>query len=238
MNVNQIFDYLNYMSQKHGTGGTLTQAQYNLLLASASLEYFNELYNPNNNPQIKGGYETNYEFTNSTARFKQPLIISSQINGNGQYTLPKDYCQYSDIQYVFIDYNSKGEPFNHFKPLSLLSNDEYNSEQNDAVNPVSVKRPIVKRVGGNLQFFPLNIGSYGMMNFTYLRKPKVPFWAVTIVNDAYVYDPINSIQLDFEDLDIEKIKFKLLKNIGVNLQDDDLIQISQQYSQGLANTSK
>src|ERR1017187_3788420 len=111
MNVNQIFNYINYMSQKHGTGGTLTQDQYNLLLASISLEYFNELYNPNNNPQVKGGYETNYEFTNSTARFKEPLIIQSQINANGIYPLPKDYCQYSDIQYSFINYNSLKEPF-------------------------------------------------------------------------------------------------------------------------------
>jgi hypothetical protein len=238
MNINQIFDYINYMSQKHGTGGTLTQDQYNLLLASVSLEYFNELYNPNNNPQIKGGYETNYEFTNSTARFKTPLIIQSEINGNGQFTLPNDYCQYSDIQYSFTNYNSLGNPFTDYKTLSLLSNDEYNSEQKSSINPVSVKRPIVKRVGGYLQFFPFNIGSYGIMNLTYLRKPVKPFWAVTTVNDAYVYDPANSIQLDFEDLDIEKIKFKLLKNIGVNLQDDDLIKISSEYSMGLANTSR
>ena len=238
MNVNQIFNYINYMSQKHGTGGTLTQAQYNLLLASVSLEYFNELYNPNNNPQVKGGYETNYEFSNSTARFKQPLIIQSQINANGIYPLPKDYCQYSDIQYSFINYNSLNKPFTDYKTLSLLSNDEYNSEQKSSINPVSTKRPICKRVGSNLQFFPFNIGSYGVMNFTYLRKPVVPFWDVISVNDAYVYQPLTSIQLDFEDLDIEKIKFKLLKNIGVNLQDDDLIKISSEYSMGLANTSK
>src|ERR1017187_1489561 len=104
MNLQQILDYLNFMSQKHGTGGTLTNAQYNNLLQTHSLGYFVENYNPK--VDTKGGFETNYEFIDSTARFKVPLILV--INPFGQAPIPSDYVHYSDIQYQFTDYDQNG----------------------------------------------------------------------------------------------------------------------------------
>ena len=68
---------------------------------------------------------------------------------------------------------------------------------------------------------------------TYLRRPVAPVYAYTTISGrVIVYDPVNSVQLEWKQTDIIPILLKALSSIGINLSNSDLGQFSQIKTQG------
>jgi hypothetical protein len=99
---------------------------------------------------------------------------------------------------------------------------------NSRIDPVATN-PIYLLRDTHFQFYPVDIAAAQMY---YVRKPPRVEWAYSLdANGEPVYDPINSIDCVFYETDIMSILGRVLRMIGVSLQDN---QISA-YAQELKN---
>ncbi len=86
---------------------------------------------------------------------------------------------------------------------------------------------IARLVGSNIEVYPNTITELGM---TYLRKPNPPKYAYTLtglLNNIPVYDPLNSVQIDYSDIVYNQIIEKTLTYLGVAQKDQALIAEQQ-----------
>jgi hypothetical protein len=65
-----------------------------------------------------------------------------------------------------------------------------------------------------------------------MRRPKKPVYGYNVVGGRnIVYDPINSVQLEWRDTDINMILVKALLSVGINLSDAEVSQFAEMKSQ-------
>ncbi len=63
--------------------------------------------------------------------------------------------------------------------------------------------------------------------FSYLKLPVQPIYAVTIVNGREVYDDVNSVDIEWNGIDITKVSTRALSILGINLEDLKLVEWSE-----------
>ncbi len=81
------------------------------------------------------------------------------------------------------------------------------------------------------RFLPKTIGS---VEIDYLATPIKPVWAYTKVNGRPVYDPVNSVNFQWEDFSLNNIAMQYLQLIGCNLSMPQLNAFATQFK---ANSS-
>jgi uncharacterized membrane protein len=65
------------------------------------------------------------------------------------------------------------------------------------------------------------------VDFTYLRLPVEPYWAVTIVNDSYQYNESRSVQFEYPQECFTDLANLIIGYASVNLQSQINLQASQ-----------
>ena len=89
------------------------------------------------------------------------------------------------------------------------------------------KDDLSNNVGG-FQLCPFQ-ALYGQ--YDYLRRPVTPILAYTQVGRTITYDPINSVQLEWQDNYINSIMFAALSYWGINMSENDLVQYTELQKQ-------
>lgn len=131
------------------------------------------------------------------------------------FELPDDH-RYSDSAY----YNDSEIEF-------CKNRRHFNIVQNDADAKPTVAYPVGLRVGDTIKVAPTTILSGVTMS--YLRNPVMANWTFTMINGAEVFNPSAN---DFRDIDMHpgeesNIILRTLNNFGVNLKENDLVNITQ-----------
>jgi hypothetical protein len=83
---------------------------------------------------------------------------------------------------------------------------------------------IARLVGDNVRVYPETVSQIGM---TFFRKPLAAKFAYTmtgLLNNIPVYDPINSLQIDYGDSNFNQLVQKALTYLGVAQKDQTLMQ--------------
>jgi hypothetical protein len=90
---------------------------------------------------------------------------------------------------------------------------------NDPLCPPTLDYPIVVLYKSYFQFYPINQTN---VKITYLKPPIEPVYAYTIVDGREVYDDTNSVDVEWNETDHNKLAMGALKILGVNLDDQFL----------------
>lgn len=219
MNVEEIRQWANFELNKHQTGNTLDQEEYNICLKWANSEYFKikyglpEEYRPGI-PLPRQAYPVSQKIIDD---LRGCLVVMGGKNAplmtidiNGFADIPADYIHVSSIRY-------------QGKTVEFVSDDVLGDRlQSSIVNPTK-EYPLCVFYNNYIQFHPINLGE---VQFTYLRMPVTPFWASAIVNDEYVYDPTKSVQLEWPEDTHTDIANLIVKYASVNLRDFQATQMA------------
>lgn len=218
--VNDIYIFVQFELNKHSSGNTLNQDEFNACLAWANIEYFKvnmglpEEYQVGQ-PQSKIGYEYTQLITDRMSKFKQwkggQNLPSMPIDADGRANYPVDYVHYSSIRY-------------NNRPVVPVRDSEIGDALIDSITAPTEKYPICAFYDNFIQFYPITLS---FVDFTYLRMPVTPFWAVNIVNDDYVYDANRSIQFEWGDECITDLANLVLKYASINLKANVNLQMAQ-----------
>ena len=66
-----------------------------------------------------------------------------------------------------------------------------------------------------------------MVDFTYIKFPTKPVFAYTITNGYVEYDSVNSVELEWDEVNQLDILYILLSDLGVVATKADVFQISE-----------
>lgn len=155
----------------------------------------------------------------------EPLVPIQSGDIIGIYTIK----EFLDLLDVTIRYQASG--YNSYYSIKMTNEDELADKLNSQINPPVETAPVGEYVTlGEIQLYP-QVNTYeGFVQ--YLRRPKKPIYGYEVVGGrSIVYNPSQSIQLEWRDSDVNTILLKALSSIGINLSDQEVSQFAETKSQ-------
>ena len=137
--------------------------------------------------------------------------------------------EFLDLLDVTIQYQASG--YNSYYSIKMTNEDELADKLNSQINPPVESAPVGEYVTlAQIQLYPQVNAYTGFVQ--YLRRPKMPIYGYDVVGGrTIVYNPSQSIQLEWRDNDINAILLKALSSIGINLSDQEVSQFAEAKSQ-------
>ncbi len=229
MNLDEILAATNYRINKSVSGQSFPSKNFNTMLQLVNLEYFKLSYGlPENyekgSPFAKRSYEVSQRITDDL----NPFLVSLdgresgylKVSSRGVAILPTDYAHVTEISYDTLEDVPKKII------IEIMTNAQWAARMNSTIIKPSIDNPICKFQKGQLLVFPYNISQIA---FSYLRYPIKPFYATIedTINEIEVYDPVNSIQLEFPEDTHSDFVNHLVAYAAENLTDQLRLQTAQ-----------
>jgi hypothetical protein len=212
MNINEVYQLINYIANKEQTGNTFKPAQFNLLAKVAQLDFINKrlgnikTLDPNRVPQF------GYKSTRKIDVDLRPLVygpIQVPIASSGNFVYP----------YGFMWPDSVHK--NDFSTIKEVDSDEYPFIKKSTVVPPTSDYPIIIYRNPYGFIDPYSIGSFSM---SYVKAPPDPAWGFTDVSGTEVYNPATSVDFSvnpYTNAHME-ISMIILAMVGINLSMDQI----------------
>jgi len=173
-------------------------------------------------------YATSQHIKDALAPFRVTWNFTPTDTISGYIPIPSN-LNYLNLLDVSISYAISNRTL--YAPVTMYNEDVVSTRLNSQIDPVTITSPIGEMVGQRLiRIYPQGSGYNGTVRF--LRRPAKPVMAYTVVSGrVIVYDPINSVQLEWSEEWQNSVLIKALKSIGINISDQEVQQWSEQQSQ-------
>lgn len=194
--IKSIHDLIDLLTKK-GKTGYIPRVDIDIAVYTASKDLFREEYRL---------YEQNQEISDSLTPFKtDPTTLTP--NGSGQATKPADYLHCTSIRAGNYDVDIIDEAFIGNKLI-------------DEICPPALDFPVCVFYKTYIQFYPIT-GLTGV-KITYLKNPIAPVYAYTLVNGREVYDHANSVDIEWNVSDQDRVTKGALAILGIVLSDQEI----------------
>ena len=112
--------------------------------------------------------------------------------------------------------------------VNFLNPDELPYALTNQLRKVTTSNPVAIDNGTGFIIYPqsVQIGFY-----SYLKRPAVPVYGYTQIGRDVVYDPLTSVQLEWEDAYLNSVVAKSMQFLGVNMDESGIVAFSNQYNQ-------
>lgn len=220
MTIDKIHDRIDFITSKE-SGGYNTPGEKDTALDMAQMWVFND-YLP-----MWGKSQTANE---ALAPFLTELGFSTDSSGVYAVSSSLNFMRLAGIYAQGIDSSvPSGIPQIRKYEVTQVNADEEAAAYMSQENAVSSTNPIFIVTGlGAFKFYPEEVIA-GKMRF--LRRPATPVYAFSQVGRAITYTSVGSTQMEWNDLFINRVIAKALSILGVNLDNQKLIEYGLTYPQ-------
>lgn len=226
MNLQDVFDFINFIINKEQSGKYITPREFTLLLRHANFKYFKKYYDVPEEYQVGQPLSRiQWELT-TTAKKRLARFMTSATVVYG------DVPQTPDATTIYIDTNGVGTYptnmfyYDFFATASgigrFVKSYEFESIKTNPVTFPTASRPIATWREQQIHFAS---GDAQITQFHYLRYPNTPNYAFTVsAADVVTYDPDNSTELDWDEESIWDIIQMILEDAGMGIDRAEVIQ--------------
>lgn len=209
VNINSFKVTSEFISNKVQSGNTVTPSEFPLIADQAQLLAYEE----DRLVFLKTGESSDYLdwFLNNT------VLNPNTLTGYANYPVGFQHTAGVRAYYNGIE-----------RPVDLVENKAWGEVQASQLMKPTSLFPKYTEFSGEYRFLPKNIG---IVMLDYWRRPIVPVWNYTIVNNVPVYNPVASIDFEWSDFSFNRIMSIYLQLIGCNLSDQHLSQFATQFKQ-------
>jgi hypothetical protein len=194
--------------------------EFNRLINQASYARFNELYGKPeqyagaNFPIAKIAYARTQEISEKLS----PFIVSDTVAvSSGIAAVPDDLVHAVALR-------------SGTNTVKRVEFDRLASYLNSSIDNPTTDFPIYVQIENTYKIYPSTINS---VNLDYLKLPGEAVWAYTMSGNRPVYDPTNSIDLEWSTDEINNIVMKVLSMFGISVKDQQLVNYAEaQKAQG------
>lgn len=218
MNISEIHDFLELLLSQDRAGFT-TPVEKDEALDRASLTLF-QFYRPLYGKDIiakeaLSPFRRKYDYT---------------TNGTGEISISTgfDFASLLSLDVMINDPASPSgfDPNRRF-PVEFPNEDELADRRNSQTNPPTRTAPIADIVNiGWYNLYPQVVHSGSIY---YLKRPAKPFFSYSQVGRVIAYLPNSSTQLEWMEPFLNKVIFIAARYLGVNLDNDKLVEIMSQF---------
>jgi hypothetical protein len=228
MNLEQIRDLLILISGEKGHTFVYGPEDFVDLLHLAQLKHFKrklglpEQYSPGM-PLPSQAFEINQRITEDMKQFKvirgwhfnNPFHLTTE----GTLAYPDEYYYPTSISYFYPIQDDYLE-----RDIAILSDKEYQDTNTSVLKKSDKMFPICNCQSDFIRFSPKLKES---INMSYLKLPAKPFWKA-IDNDGFLeFDEANSVNLEWDDMNIIDILVIVLGDMGISLNSQNIVQYSE-----------
>ncbi len=221
MNVNEVFQLINYISNKNLNGGNITPDNFNLIINQASVSYASFLL----------GTLQKYSHGRPMApvEFGQNQVVRQRLTPIIYVTvLGVDAAGFSPYPGDFMQPDAMWSIYGKDRIRSVQQDALY-SVYNSTIDPIATN-PIYLIEDDGFRFYPETILQ---ARLSYVRIPPRVYWAYTLdVDGLPAYDPANSIDPVFDDVAMLDIIVRALAMVGINLQASAVNQYASMIKEG------
>lgn len=151
-------------------------------------------------------YETSVYYTTIVKKDNSDLINSLKSCG----CVPKDSEDIKD-EYIKL-----------LGDLDFIEENKWTNRVNSSLIKKAIYCPFYD---GWKVYFPVTKADN--IRIEYLKKPITPIWGYTIINDAPVYNPLTSVNPEWDDTLISEIVSRMVKEYGLYIDDTSDIQFAE-----------
>jgi hydroxymethylpyrimidine pyrophosphatase-like HAD family hydrolase len=214
MDINQFYDIVKFISNKHQQG-YLSPDEFNNAVNIAQDQLMEELVN------VIQGWDGNKRRVKIVMGNAQQAIqkVAPFIDSDTP-TIPNTgiYIHAANIAHLLAirtgDNKKRIQRVEHDRIYSHLSSQIDQIEQN----------PIYVQYNSYYQIYPENIGQ---ISLEWITDPPAAKWAYTLVSGRPVYDQSNSVQLLWGESEITELISRVLFMFGISVQAQNLISYYQ-----------
>ncbi len=232
--VDEVKQFLDSLSNKDQAGNTFTVNEFNLWLRRAidalfSKEYgLPEDYKPGA-PLPNIGYELTQRIKDDLRVFKERPVLN--VDANGFMVIPADYVHYTAIDYLKITNQVGQNPNVEDFEVAVIDDNKWSSRKRRKVKVADKDNPICNFQAAVIEFFPKDLMK---VRFTYLRYPKEPVWAFTLVDDVEIFDASSSVDVELPENLTNDLTTIMVNYLAVKTKDEGLLA----YARGVMNLGK
>jgi len=197
--------------------GYLPPDEFNLVIQQAQLSYANWLIGQTQ--QYQNGRAVSRVSFGQNENVRQsltPIIYGYvlSINPQGFAPYPADYQKMDAMVDIYGT-----------TPIRWTGQDRTAAFRTSVIDPIATN-PAYELVYNGFQFYPSTLSQ---ANLSYVKSPPRIYWAYTLDgNSEPVYDPTQSDDPVWFDVDCFEIIVRALKMVGVSLQAADVYQFAEQ----------
>ena len=229
INVNQVYTTVLSILNKEQRG-YLTPYEFNKIATQVQLEVF-ESYFENLNQQLRQP-ENSSEYANRVKLLREKI---NQFETSGSLTTvlgAGDLTTLVDAVYRLgtLEYTNGNE-----LPVTIqkTTRHDFNLVTRSKLTAPSLSWPIFYIEGNNVQIAPPINTTAGplppaqVITVEFVKKPADVVWAYTIgAVGQYVYDTINSVSFEIDNVDQTEVILKILTYAGVVIRDQEITQLA------------
>jgi len=208
MTVDEIKRIVVSVVSAERTGYTLRAGQFNLYLQKANFELFNQSLKNWENKQVIT--DILYPF-----KVKADLTFAAGVADR-----PADYVRFSAAYY---------DDETSTVPVEVVTDAELPDRINNAITAPTEAYPIIYFLNEKINILPVSITTG--VDLLYIKKPTTPVYTEKVENEINVYDSVNSVELDFDEIYHPDIIRLIIGQTGVDIKDSLIIQAIEREKQ-------
>ena len=209
VSVDYFRQFTEYCTNKNQAGQTVTPEQFNIVANQAQMLQFTNDYET----FVQTGVVSNYLKT-----FLKIGTVYQVPPTTATIPYPSDFQYISSVRRLYNGTQIKVEYIN-------------NEDVGDVLTPNSLLAPThrfpkYQYIEDGINFFPNDIG---VIYLDYFATPTAPIWNYTITNNEPVYNPIGSVNFDWDSYFLNNISAVYLSLVGVNLSDTNIAGFAEMF---------
>jgi len=225
VSIDTVKKYTEFLVRKNNSQ-YLSPDQFNLIINRASRTVFvKRTGNPHDYqagaPIPRMGFQITQKITEDLKAFQENANLP--LSAQGRVTYPSNLAY--TIPGIFYKTEKHGKEI--YVQVEIIDKDKEGYRLSSSIVYPTRLRPIALFESTYLQVYPVGISN---IKFPYLRYPKDAVWAYTVVNNRPVFDPANSVDLEWEDMVVNDVIMQALKSIGISIKDADVMNFAQSES--------
>lgn len=223
-----IYNRVNYIINKEQSGNTFNTSEFTEVLNAKSFELQRKLLGLPEQYQLVPTTTLGFGKTTHINDALRPFIISNKAVtlSLGKGSLPTDYYYHISTTFDYIISNTCLDTTLEEVEVELCNLGAFKTRSKGWYVQATLDAPIMTFYDTSVEVFPKSIKAVKMSYFKLPRKAVV----VTTIDPtslAEIYDPINSVELEWGEQEQLEIVRMILADVGINLKSADILQASQ-----------
>jgi len=226
MTLFQIYELLQYITNKDYEGNVIKPDQFGQLIKVADLDMFKRKIGLPEDYQLGAPISREYIDANKIATTDirhLKVRVPTQSSSLGYITFPANYCVEDALRYNY-QRNVDGAATTITKAIEVLTEDKYGDRAGNWTKKPTDKNPVCVIRQDGIYIYPATVS---VVDFNYYRYPTEPVFAYNQESGYITYDAGGSTEFDWPKrlhMDLTRI---ILSYIAVNLREADVVAYAE-----------
>jgi len=211
VNINDFKIFVEGISAKVQVGNTLTVTQFNEFCNQAQMLKFE---------QDRNIFIAQDEISTYLSLFLKNQV--STVPANGNLAHPADLEHIASIRSYYVTPEGVGMEV----PVQSVRNADWGKVVSSQLLQATKEFPKYSWFNNQIRFAPKNVG---IIMLDYFRTPVVPEWNFTVASGRAVYDPITSVNFEWDSFATNAVAAIFLQLFATSIKDAELMQFGLNF---------